>query len=704
MNNINEVFTTLFKKNKKQYLLFSASCFFSTLFITAYICLMLSPTVLETLPEGGDSRRQMMMIFYLAAFGCAAFIIYAIRLFLRYKSKELGIFLAMGTEREILDRRIKSELISLCVPFCIIGAMLGIVLSVGIWQMFKLLVTNSEELQFTISPQTFLYSLAFIIFVILSIVVIVGRFVKNNNIMDTMYQTRKTESVKEVPNSYRLVGILLLAIGLAAGYLLPALIIDVLHVYPPSIITLIAYLPALLGLYMLLLHTIQRREKSDKKRYQTIISDSMMKFQSRQTVQNMLIVTLLIAGGYFASFYVPNMAGSALVNFSRSQIDYSFYYKADQNMINEEEIRTLADTHHVEITDYNLVENVLLGIDGHTYQMTGDNSFDIVYDELSRTEPFLSESTYNILTGSSVDVKGGEILAVYNDDGSHQNMTSKDVTVVTNTVTGKTLNVTPRDDVIKNSVLFGTKILDDEDYAKITKGATSQWKENRVFFNVNEVEQSYKFATALYCEIVNRSSTDSLVDNFFDPIVKMKTEKEGKPYCLGREYQETQGDELLDIVDKDTSIFRLNWKYMPDFQILKQMDYITIYAVYLILFVLIAIICFSTAIMILYIRSITIAMNNAEVYRDLKKLGASNEFVSSSIRKQISKIFKLPIIIGTIAIYSYYAIVLYFNDRNFVSGELLGMAISTGVISVMSLILYGVYRFTYRKISNNLKV
>lgn len=31
----------------------------------------------------------------------------------------------------------------------------------------------------------------------------------------------------------------------------------------------------------------------------------MMKFQGRQTVRNMLVMTLLIAGAYFASFYAP---------------------------------------------------------------------------------------------------------------------------------------------------------------------------------------------------------------------------------------------------------------------------------------------------------------------------------------------------------------------------------------------------------------
>ena len=37
----------------------------------------------------------------------------------------------------------------------------------------------------------------------------------------------------------------------------------------------------------------------------------MMKFQGRQTVRNMLVMTLLVAGAYFASFYAPMMSSSS---------------------------------------------------------------------------------------------------------------------------------------------------------------------------------------------------------------------------------------------------------------------------------------------------------------------------------------------------------------------------------------------------------
>ena len=43
-----------------------------------------------------------------------------------------------------------------------------------------------------------------------------------------------------------------------------------------------------------------------KNPYKTLISRSMMKFQGRQTVNNLLVSTVLIAGGLFrTSFFLP---------------------------------------------------------------------------------------------------------------------------------------------------------------------------------------------------------------------------------------------------------------------------------------------------------------------------------------------------------------------------------------------------------------
>ena len=147
MKSFKEVYSLLRRKGRKQYGLLWGCCFFSVLLITAYVCMMRSPTILDVLPEGGDSRKQMMMmIFVLAVVGCAVFTLYAASLFFRYKSREMGIFLALGAKRSQLKNRLMGELTAIALSSCAAGALLGAPLALGLWQIFRLCVVDTEEM------------------------------------------------------------------------------------------------------------------------------------------------------------------------------------------------------------------------------------------------------------------------------------------------------------------------------------------------------------------------------------------------------------------------------------------------------------------------------------------------------------------------------------------------------------------------------
>ena len=67
--------------------------------------------------------------------------------------------------------------------------------------------------------------------------------------------------------------------------------------------------------YMIILHTVVHGWVQNKKNpYKTLISRSMMKFQGRQTVNNLLVSTVLIAGGCFGLFFLPMMGSSQLLD------------------------------------------------------------------------------------------------------------------------------------------------------------------------------------------------------------------------------------------------------------------------------------------------------------------------------------------------------------------------------------------------------
>ena len=135
--------------------------------------------------------------------------------------------------------------------------------------------------------------------------------------------------------------------------MVPSFCITMLHWYPPEGLSSIFYAPLVVGLYLVLLHTVVNGwGRGNKSRYHNIISTSMMKFQGRQTVRNMLVVTVLIAGSYFAAFYTPMLGTGAMMSYDRRPVDYAYHWRADQDIPGEGEVRALAEEYGVEITSW----------------------------------------------------------------------------------------------------------------------------------------------------------------------------------------------------------------------------------------------------------------------------------------------------------------------------------------------------------------
>ena len=698
MKHFSEVYSHLRRTNKKQYGLLAGCSFFSVLLITAYVSMMRSPTILNVLPEGGDSRKQVMMIFVLAVIGCGVFTTYAASLFFRQKSRETGVFLALGAKRSQLKRELMRELAVLSFGSCAAGTALGAPLAWGLWQIFRMFVVDTEEMPLTFDPEAYILSLIFSVFVIAALFFLGGRSIRKTNIMEIVQESRKSEPIRNVPSWYGPLGILLLCLGGFLGYIMPTVFIRGLHWYPPEGLTSIFYLPALAGLYMILLHTVVNGWRRKKHRYKDLISTSMMKFQGRQTVNNMLVMSLLIAGAYFASFYTPMLGTGSMMTYEARPVDYAYHYRADQDLPSEQEVRALAGEYGVTITSWTEVPMARLAVDGYTHvEKEGPMgvTWEKQYREVLCSDLFLSESSYNALTGEQVDLAPGQISGILDATGDGRGVFGGNATLVTNYLTGQQLPVTPAK-TQKHDVLFGRFVVDDADYADMTAGLTEDWLETMVFFNVEHCEETYDFAKALFNRIVDASGPEVAVLDFWDPVDRDRDIAEEGSYYY---------DQFpLSYDQRNSSEFRLYWQYMPQFRVLDKADFVRTTAVFLILFIFIAIICFAAVFVIAFTRCMTIALTNRQVYDDMRKLGAPNAYLYASVRGQVSKVFLVPALTGTGLIYGFYAMIMYFNDNRFTLQELAGMAVCLALVAAVSALFYGVYRFTLRRVCRALKV
>lgn len=693
MKDIRAVFSALRKNGKGQYKLLSGCLFFGSLLITAFCMMMYSPTVQNTLPQGGDSRKQVMMIFILAVIGCAAFSVYASGLFFRYKSRETGVFLALGLSRKTLGQQLRREVIQLAVVSCGAGLILGTPLCWLIWSLFRLSLVDTPEMALIFDLRAYLIPLAFLLFVLIMLLVMQKRFLARVNVLDIIQESHRAEPVRAVPRWYGWGGILMIAIGCLLGYFVPSFCVRVLHWYAPAIFTAPFYLPALIGLYWVLLYTVVGGWHRGKNRYTHLIESGMMQFQGRQTVRNMLVVTVLVAGAYFASFYTPMMIVPGRAEIENRPVNYQFFYRADQDMITKSEIEEMASDFGAKVIDYVEMPSASLAIDGEAEVETEGplgTTYTKEYWEAFLEHRFFSVSSWNALTGDDLVLEPGECAATLDYYGD-----ILDISLVTNPVTMQQLSVTTLPEPLPSDLFQDIFVLTDEDYASITQGLTPDWQEVQVLFNAEN--DSYAFSKALLHSIVAHSGPETAVFDGYDRISRMNAHK------AGEEYWGDQVEELnlpvIDLSQPDTSDFQLNWLYMPKFQALDDGNFLSNFAVFLLLFVFVAILCFGAVGVILYTRSQTLMLSNAWVYEDLRKLGASNRYLKKTAQGQIKRVFFSPILIGTVLMLGFYTLILLANGGDMVldQNERMSLSVCLLVVAAMSAVFYGFYRFTLNK-------
>ena len=694
MMRMQDVFAKLRRANRKNATLYLICNFVAMMLITAFAAMMFSPTVLTILPEGGDSRKQVYAIFALACAGSVIFTIYAASLFFRTKSRELGLFVALGTSRKQLQRALLSEVLLLGGLSSLAGAAAGIPFAWLIWRVFRLFVVDSAEMLLTFDFRCLFVSALFLLVILAAALLLAICYLRRTNIMEVIQEAHRNEPVRDVKAWFGPVGIILLLFGAISGYYAGSVWCNVFEViYPPAWLNAF-YLFVLIGLYMILLHTVVRGwHRTRRNPYHGLVARSMMKFQGRQTVNNMLVVTVLIAGGCFGIFYIPIMGTSMTVSSSTAPYDYAMHYPLDQTRVPDQtEILELADSYGLQLADWKETVFLNLAVDGEKAIEGEDNKYHYEYRQLLGEGRFFSESAFTQMTGVAADVPSGTFYAILDTDEVSAFRTPTSFHLLTNMVTGQTLPV-EFGGYLHYDLLSGKQmyVLDDADYAAISQGINSTWSERLIFFNVSGTD-NYAFANTLFYTLVGSMDDTCAIGDYYDRVEKIWCDTHGEVY-----WADTDEMTKLSLDHPDSSDFRLYWAFMPDFRILDQNDFLRTMAVFLMMFLFIAIICLMSALIICYTRCITIALNNRYVFEDLQRLGASPAYLRREIRSQASRVFAVPAIVGMSAMYLLYCMIMFANDGKLVGTELLGLGMCFGVLALIALLIFTVYRYTLRQ-------
>lgn len=699
---LSKLWKKLRQQNRQQYRQFRFCIGFAVMLITSYIMMLMSPLIQETLPQGGDSRKQVMMIFAVAAAGCIVFVLYAAGLFLRYKSREIGVFLALGTEKSKVGKALLGEIMATAAVTSAVGAAAGCLLSLGIGKLFERLVQEVSEQSYAFTWQGLAGSLLFAAVILCMLLAVTMRFMKRSNIMDILNEQRKQEPLKRmVTSAYLVRGIILTVAGILLGFVMPTLVTSLTKHYLGAWTNLF-YLAALLGIYQILVYSIacHKKGKRPQKYYNNVISYGMLKFQGRSIVRNMLVITLLLLGGLFSAFYAPQNLMAMQSSLQQHESMYSFFYTEGAGVPEKEEIQRMAQKHGVELEHYRMAEWIQAAGSGVNRDNADENGdLQEIYEEKHAVYEMMSAKNFRRMTGQRVQIPQGAYYMIQTSDAQENLFFSfDDMDRIYLDKQKRFMEMEYKGNLVYRSLVQGRGfdaearfVVNDRDYEKIKKGTGLFPREVQVLFDSSKGGGAAAFSAELYRQFGERISDDMKVCGAYDAY---QAQVQGSDYGYAGMVQ----------YDPENPVKEADWQYEPVFTILEESGGAASFAVQLLLFLYVSVICLAAAGVVSFARSQSTALSNQPVFDDLQKLGADRRYRRRLLQKQIRKIYVMPAWISSVGILCFEALVLTFNDGKFMPGEWKILLVFVLMTLIAAAYQYGTYRFSFGKVKKMLSL
>lgn len=695
---LNKVFAKLRKYNKKNYYQLKFCIAFAVMLIASFISMVLNPAIQNALPSGGDSRRMVYMIFVVAVLGCSIFIIYATRLFLRYRSREIGIFLALGAEKKQMSKALYAELSKIGAMYSLVGMVLGFVIAYIALKIFQALFPFGIDEPAIISVGGLLVSVLYSILVIICMMVLAATFMKRTNIIDVLNEQRTNESIKQnITQRYFIVGIVCLVLGVLIAGVGAQMYSRITRQSLGAWVNLF-YVLSLFGLYRILIYSaaVHKRGKNPQKYYKNLISYGLLKFQGRSIVKNMLIVCLLIVCSLFACLYSPTRYMSERDGINKTPVDYTMSYPLSADELEKADIEKLADQYDVGITEYHEGEFIrLLGSGVNRDDVDDEGKLIEIYEKEYMYYSFINETSFNEITGEDVQVKDGTYYMIRNSS-MYENQYNRydNLDYVQNTYAGTEKNLEYAGTIEYGSLTTLTGfdglaryVISEADYEELRQELPENMIVKNILFNVENLDDSYAFARELYKQYCNHASADMLKLTGYDEYQeKIALEEDGyygyaDPVTPNPEHSEEYCD----------------WKYAPSFKILDINNGFISFGIFYMLFIYVAVICLAAVAIISYTRSMTVTVKNKQVFEDVRKLGGNNDYIKRILSDQVRRVYTLPTIMGCLIMLLWYPLMMWQNDGRITQAEIKIVFVELVLCAIIALYQYIVYKISMKQ-------
>ncbi|VEF46199.1 ABC transporter permease [Bacillus freudenreichii] len=208
MMNINQIVVRNLKKNIKNYYLYVFALIFSVALYFAFVTLQYDPSMDETKGtiKGGAAVRAASVILVAIV---SVFLLYANNLFIKRRSKEIGLFQLIGMTKSKIFRLLSAENSILYFGSLVIGIFIGFSVSKLIIMIFYKITGIDAIATLTFSSKALTQTVIVFTIIYLFILLMNYIFIKRQTILSLFHVLSSTESkVKNLSKLQAIIGVL----------------------------------------------------------------------------------------------------------------------------------------------------------------------------------------------------------------------------------------------------------------------------------------------------------------------------------------------------------------------------------------------------------------------------------------------------------------------------------------------------------------
>lgn len=182
------------KKNITHYYLYFFALIFSVTLYFSFVTLQFNPSILEMTKDSPTGTAGFKAASVMLVFIVTFFVIYANHLFMKRRSKEIGLYQLIGMSKSIVVRLLSIENILLWIGATAIGVSIGFLTSRVFTMILLKLITKDALVEIAFSPQALIQTL--IVFLALLVLITIQTIfvIRRSTLLDLFSASKKGDT------------------------------------------------------------------------------------------------------------------------------------------------------------------------------------------------------------------------------------------------------------------------------------------------------------------------------------------------------------------------------------------------------------------------------------------------------------------------------------------------------------------------------